>query len=182
MVGELFDAIVSWQAFLVALLVFGFAPGALLRLFVLAFRRDDPRRRELLSELHAVPRLERPFWVFEQLEVALFEGLWQRVAGRTVRYFAPFLLLRRTSGRWAVVCPQGHIAAKSVTAREMLLPTPGIKSRKPPRYCRRDGSPVVDKCLKCGSRILSTMQGNAWRAVGSCWQCGEPHLWATRKE
>jgi Uncharacterized protein conserved in bacteria (DUF2314) len=76
---ELLDAIVSWRTFLVALLVFGFAPGALLRLIVLAFPRDDPRRRELLAELHAVPRLERPFWVVEQLEVALFEGIRERL-------------------------------------------------------------------------------------------------------
>ncbi len=76
--AELLDAIVSWQTFVVALLVFGFAPGALLRLIVLVFRRDDPRRSELLAELHAVPRLERPFWVVEQLEVVLFEGIWNR--------------------------------------------------------------------------------------------------------
>jgi hypothetical protein len=49
-----------------------------LRVIVLAFRRDDPRRRELLAELHAVPRIERPLWVAEQLEVAVFEGLWPR--------------------------------------------------------------------------------------------------------
>jgi hypothetical protein len=79
MITELLDAIVSWRTFLIALLVFGFAPGALLRLIVLAFHRDDPRRSELLAELHAVPRLARPFWVFEQLEVALFEGIWERV-------------------------------------------------------------------------------------------------------
>jgi Uncharacterized protein conserved in bacteria (DUF2314) len=79
MVTELLDAIVSWRTFLVALLVFGFAPGALLRLIVLAFHRDDPRRSELLAELHAVPRLERPFWVLEQLEVAVSEGVWERV-------------------------------------------------------------------------------------------------------
>ncbi len=79
MITELLDAIVSWRTFLAALLVFGFAPGALLRLIVLAFPRNDPRRRELLAELHAVPRLERPFWVLAQLEVALFEGIWERV-------------------------------------------------------------------------------------------------------
>jgi uncharacterized protein YegJ (DUF2314 family) len=33
----------------------------------------------MLAELHRVPRWERPFWVFEQLEVALFEGIWERV-------------------------------------------------------------------------------------------------------
>jgi hypothetical protein len=61
-------------------LIYGFAPGVFLRLIVLAFRRDDPRRSELLAELRAVPRWERPMWVFEQLEVALFEGVFERVA------------------------------------------------------------------------------------------------------
>jgi hypothetical protein len=71
--------IVSWRTLLLALLVFGFAPGALLRLIVLAFHRDDPRRRELLAELPTVSRVDRPFWVIEQLERALFEGIWERV-------------------------------------------------------------------------------------------------------
>jgi DNA-binding CsgD family transcriptional regulator len=74
--------IVSWPALGIALLVFGFAPGAVLRLIVLAYPRDDPRRRELLGELYAVPRIERPFWVIEQLEVGLFEGLRGRFAAR----------------------------------------------------------------------------------------------------
>src|ERR1019366_120219 len=73
------NALVSWPAFVAALVVFGFAPGALLRVIVLAFHRDDPRRAELLAEVYAVPRYERPFWVLEQLEVALFEGVWGRV-------------------------------------------------------------------------------------------------------
>jgi hypothetical protein len=60
MVTELLEFIVNWRMGLIILLVFGFAPGALLRLVVLAFRRDDPRRSEMLAELHRVPRLERP--------------------------------------------------------------------------------------------------------------------------
>ena len=79
------EALISWPAFVAALVVFGFAPGALLRLIALAFPRDDPRRRELRAELHAVPRVERPFWVVEQLEVALFEGIWGRVRSRAAR-------------------------------------------------------------------------------------------------
>ena len=75
--------VIGWPAFLLALLVFGFAPGALLRLIVLAFDRDDPRRQELLAELYAVSRIERPFWVAEQLEVALIEGLGNRVRRHT---------------------------------------------------------------------------------------------------
>jgi len=34
---------------------------------------------ELRGELHHVPRFERPFWVMEQLELALVEGLGQRI-------------------------------------------------------------------------------------------------------
>jgi hypothetical protein len=79
MIAEVLDAILSWPTFVIALVVFGFVPGTVLRLIVLAFPRDDPRRRELLAELHAVPRLERPFWVAEQLELALFEGIWGRL-------------------------------------------------------------------------------------------------------
>jgi hypothetical protein len=67
--------ILAWPTLGGAVFVFGFAPGALLRLIVLVFKKSDPRRQELLAELHAVPRIERPFWVAEQLEVALFEGL-----------------------------------------------------------------------------------------------------------
>ena len=69
----------AWPLFFVAPLIYGFAPGLLLRLIVRAFHPEDPRREELLAEVHAVPRLERPFWVFEQLEVAISEGLWGRI-------------------------------------------------------------------------------------------------------
>lgn len=71
--------IVSWPMFATALFIFGFAPSTVLRLTVLLFPQDDPRRRELLGELYAVPRIERPFWVIEQLEVALVEGLGGRL-------------------------------------------------------------------------------------------------------
>lgn len=69
----------SWPTFIAALAVFGFAPGLVLRVIVLAFHSDDPRRHELLAELYAVPRVERPFWVVEQLEVAICEGLRDRL-------------------------------------------------------------------------------------------------------
>ena len=76
---QFLDALTSPWAFLLTLVVFGFAPKFVLRLIVLAFHPDDPRRHELLGEIHAVPRLERPLWVFEQLEVALVEGLGERL-------------------------------------------------------------------------------------------------------
>jgi hypothetical protein len=76
------DAVTSPWPLLAALVVFGFAPGAVLRVIVLAFPRDDPRRRERLGELYSVPRLERPLWVFEQLDRALIEGLVTRYERR----------------------------------------------------------------------------------------------------
>jgi hypothetical protein len=78
--AELFEAIASWRDFLLLVVAFGFAPGFCLRLIVLAFPSSDPRRRELIDKLYAMPRIQRPLWVAEQLEVALFEGLGQRVS------------------------------------------------------------------------------------------------------
>src|SRR5690348_6208017 len=71
--------VLAWPTLGAAVLVFGFAPGVALRLIVLLYPRGNLRRRELLGELYAVPRIERPFWVAEQLEVALFEGLRDRL-------------------------------------------------------------------------------------------------------
>ena len=80
--------LLAWPTLGVALLVFGFAPGVVLRLIVLFYSRGNPRRQELLGELYAVPRVERPFWVAEQLEVALFEGLRDRYKARFDRSIA----------------------------------------------------------------------------------------------
>jgi hypothetical protein len=82
MTAQIFQARILWPTLCVALLVFGVAPGALLRLIVLLYSRDNPRRRELLGELYAVPRFEQPFWVAQQFEVALFEGLADRIKCR----------------------------------------------------------------------------------------------------
>jgi hypothetical protein len=83
---ELLKTVVSWPGLVLVLVVFGFAPGFCLRLIVLTYPRSDPRRAELIAELYAVPRIKRPLWVAEQLEVALFEGFGQRVSAaiRTV--------------------------------------------------------------------------------------------------
>src|SRR5215207_7099556 len=76
---ELLDGLRAWQLLPVAVVIFGFAPALVLRVILLAFHPKNPRRRELLAELRAVPRWERPFWVAEQLEVALVEGLRDRI-------------------------------------------------------------------------------------------------------
>ena len=78
--------LISWPAAAIALFLFGFAPGAALRLIVLAFPRDDARRRELLAEVYNIPRLDQPFWVVQQLEVALFEGVGGRIKAFIVRH------------------------------------------------------------------------------------------------
>jgi hypothetical protein len=77
---ELLDTVVSWRSLLLVVVVFGFAPGFCLRLLVRAYPRSDPRRTELIAELYTVPRIERPLWVAEQLETALFEGLPRRLS------------------------------------------------------------------------------------------------------
>ena len=99
--AELLEAVVSWPGLLLVLLVFGFAPGFCLRLIVLAYPRGDPRRAELIAELYAVPRIERPLWVAEQLEVALFEGLAHRVSTVIRRLTSRGRTRRSTLASWA---------------------------------------------------------------------------------
>jgi hypothetical protein len=76
--AELFDAIASWRSLLLVLVVFGFAPGFVLRLLVRIYPKGDPRRTELIAQLYVLRRLERPLFVAEQLETVLFEGMPHR--------------------------------------------------------------------------------------------------------
>ncbi len=66
---------VSVKALLLGLLIFGVGPGLVLRGIAAFYPPGHERRRELRGELPAIPRWERPFWVAEQLEPALLEGL-----------------------------------------------------------------------------------------------------------
>ncbi len=77
--NEILQTLLTWPLALVALGVFGFFPGLFARLIALSFHKDDPRRKELIAEVYAVPRWERPFWVAEQFERALSEGVWERL-------------------------------------------------------------------------------------------------------
>ncbi len=86
--SELLDAAVSLPTLLIALFVFGFAPGAALRLIVRLYPKGDPRRQEMIAELYAVPRWERPFWVTEQLEMALAATLGLRYRVLQTRWMA----------------------------------------------------------------------------------------------
>lgn len=75
------------------LLVWGIAPGWIVRLASLAFRKGDARRNEMIAELYAVPHLRQPVWALQQCERALSEGLaprlwrlgYRRLAGRFTR-------------------------------------------------------------------------------------------------
>lgn len=69
--------------------IFGFFPGFVLRLLVLLYPADDPRRRELVAELYVLGRMERIEWVFQQLETALFEGVTARLARRRAAKDSP---------------------------------------------------------------------------------------------
>jgi DNA-binding transcriptional MerR regulator len=71
---------IPWGSFVALLLVFGVFPGLILRLLVRLYPKGNPRRVELFGQLYAVPRWERPWFVAEQFETALSEGLPSRVA------------------------------------------------------------------------------------------------------
>jgi hypothetical protein len=75
MMAELFEAIASWRSLLLVFVVFGFAPGFLLRLLVKIYPKNDPRRQELVAQLYTPGRLERVLFVGEQFETVLFEGV-----------------------------------------------------------------------------------------------------------
>lgn len=66
-------------AFVLSLVIFGFAPGLVLALIVRLIP-DLDRRRELQAELYEVPRWEQPYWVVQQFEVAIRIGLFPEVA------------------------------------------------------------------------------------------------------
>jgi len=75
---DIVHAVAGWRTLVLAAMALGVLPGVILRVIVRLFPRADPRRRELQAELYAVPWWERPFWVAQTLEVAVFEGLGSR--------------------------------------------------------------------------------------------------------
>jgi hypothetical protein len=97
-VNELLDSLVSLPTLLLAIVVYGFAPGFLLRLLVLVYERDDPRRAELIAELYNVPRFKRPFWVAEQIETAIFDACgWSSRRWAAAAWSARWRTTRSTS-------------------------------------------------------------------------------------
>jgi hypothetical protein len=82
---ELLEGLKAWQLLIVALAVYGFAPGVFVRFILLAYRRNDPIRAEIWAERKVVPRWDLPFWVADQAQNALFEGLLERIKSRLIR-------------------------------------------------------------------------------------------------
>lgn len=87
---DLANAKTLLSAFGVVLLLavfFGLMPGLALNLFLTLFPRESERRREIYAEYHSgeIPYRERWLWVFTQLEVAVSQGLRERVVLRAAR-------------------------------------------------------------------------------------------------
>ena len=86
---DLLESLASPWTFLFVVFTFGLAPGLTLRSIVLLYPPGDARRKELIAELYAVPRIERPVWVAQQLETALFEGIASRRSKRAAAAAVP---------------------------------------------------------------------------------------------
>ncbi len=91
-------------------------PGLVLRALVRLYPPDDPRRTELIAELHAVPPHHRPAWAAEQIETALLDGLPSRT--RHLRRRRSALTWQRTRLRPRPRTPQ---VTASATAAAVLV-------------------------------------------------------------
>lgn len=76
--NDLIAILPDWRLAVVILLLFGTAPGVVLRVLVHLYPTGHARRRELLAELYALRYVERPLFVAQLLETTLFEGLAER--------------------------------------------------------------------------------------------------------
>lgn len=74
-----------WAILLIVVGVFCVLPGFALRLMLLAYPDDDPRKAELRGAFARTPIFRRLFWVFAQLELCCFEGLPTRISQRRDR-------------------------------------------------------------------------------------------------
>lgn len=127
------------SALVTFLLVFGFAPRAVLRLTLLAYRRNDVRRKELLAELSYIPWWDRPRWVAEQIEVAVSEGLRGRLTrllkrevpepGRlsmripAITRFGDTMTIRNEGcGQLTIILDDGHVRLPLANGKTLDVP------------------------------------------------------------
>jgi len=83
-VGQVVGHVTDWRAGLIVLVVFGVAPGLVLRLMLMVYPRRHPRRQEILAELYNLDFHKQPFYVAQQFELAITEGLPAR--WRSIRH------------------------------------------------------------------------------------------------
>ena len=105
-----------------------------------------------------MPRIERPFWVAEQLELAVFEGLRDRLATRRIK---------RISRR-----PGVSVSVPAVTARRPV--TAVLSDSKVPENERF--------CGDCGQPVGRSRDGRPGLTSGFCRGCGKrfffgPSFW-----
>ncbi|MGW5721582.1 hypothetical protein ACWEVP_35785 [Amycolatopsis sp. NPDC003865] len=81
MISELADLVVTYglPALAGAALIFGTAPMLVLRVAVLLYPPNHPRRRELVAEIFEVPYKERILWIASQIVTIAFEGISARI-------------------------------------------------------------------------------------------------------
>lgn len=166
---EVLSAVVSWRSLAAVILVFGLAPGFVLRIIALAFHGGDPRRREMIAELHAVPYWERPLWVAQQLEVAISEGLrdrflwaatgriidrWHLTDGEQMNRDYPDTFEIPTEEDKAAIEPGDTVKAVfSLTdwGEKMWLEVVKVKERH--LVCRLTSHPLAIPRLSCGDSV-----------------------------
>ncbi|ONF73171.1 hypothetical protein [Amycolatopsis keratiniphila] len=129
---DLLEAVASWETLLVALAIYGFAPGFVLRLLVKLYPKNDPRRRELIAELYTVRRLERPFWVADALGAVAVEGLPRRFGEyrlkRAMRVVEDLERRRGIRPRWASTDRYGVDRFQVFVAKKISTDEPITKS------------------------------------------------------
>lgn len=111
--NDLLAAATSWQSLSIVVAVFGLLPNLLLHVIVRTYPASHPRRRELLAEFWAVPRIQRPLWVAEQLTTVLFEALPIRFRRLHIYFLTLTVVVFTASGlrAWLLRLPSQQRAA-----------------------------------------------------------------------
>lgn len=113
MMENAFKFALPWQTLIVAVITFGFVPGFILRILVKIYPKGDSRRIELISEMYALKWASRPFFMAQQLETVLFDGLparaksawksaYEKSRNRTLRHVFVFPLTWMACGGVAI--------------------------------------------------------------------------------
>jgi MFS family permease len=118
-IKDLIEPALSWQTLLGAVLAFSLIPGVVLHVAVLLYPKGHPRRPELVAELKAVPRPQRPFWVAETLVGVAFEAIPLRIRQIRNRLMA----LSGVRGRLIMFSMGTLLGATLIGAVAMLLPS-----------------------------------------------------------